>query len=170
MHPDFFGDSFDLVKRFFCQELSGLGYNVKIDGMFTGIWNGKEQDFLKLIALVNTSPNANAQSKSALFIDPDIGANAKGSKKHVSFQSLAAQAQSHKIVFSFDQAFSRQAKAKDVMHQKLAEVEKLGCHGIYYNSHAKFLFVSRDSTVLQELKSHMVSVGLPAFRLFESDG
>ena len=34
MNAEFFGDSYDLVKRFFCQELKELGYKVWIDPMF----------------------------------------------------------------------------------------------------------------------------------------
>jgi hypothetical protein len=28
MHADYFGDSYDVVKRFFCQELQALGYGI----------------------------------------------------------------------------------------------------------------------------------------------
>jgi hypothetical protein len=36
VNPNFFGDSFDIVKRFFCTELAALGYYVIAEPMFTG--------------------------------------------------------------------------------------------------------------------------------------
>jgi hypothetical protein len=46
MNPKFFGDSYDLAKRFFCGALAALDYDVIIDPMFTGEWNGKEKSNL----------------------------------------------------------------------------------------------------------------------------
>lgn len=36
MNRKFFGDSYDIVKRFFCVELAALGYSVEVEPMFTG--------------------------------------------------------------------------------------------------------------------------------------
>ena len=49
MNPSFIGDSYDLVKRFFCFELRALGYKVVVDPMFTGEWKGRECDFFSLL-------------------------------------------------------------------------------------------------------------------------
>ena len=60
MNPDFLGDSYDLVKRFFCHELTALGYVVVIDPMFTGTWNEREQDFYRLIGAVRRESSLHA--------------------------------------------------------------------------------------------------------------
>ena len=167
MNPDFLGDSFDLVKRFFCQELAKLGYAVSVDPMFTGDWNGREQDFFRLICAQPEVP-ANESRHTALFIDPDTGVRENGGKQHVSFERLLKEASSNALVFSFDQSFSRQAEPDKVMLDKLAVIKAEGCHGMYYNSHARFLFVSSQQVRLHELRDHLISLGLPSERLLGS--
>jgi hypothetical protein len=44
MRPEFLGDSFDIVKRFFGETLRSLGYTVYIDPLFSGDWSGKEDN------------------------------------------------------------------------------------------------------------------------------
>ena len=47
MNPKFFGDSYDLVKRFLCAELHVVGYCVTVDPMFTGHGTvGKKASFI----------------------------------------------------------------------------------------------------------------------------
>jgi len=43
VNTKYLGDSYDLVKRFFCRELKNLGYQVVADPMFTGSWTDEEQ-------------------------------------------------------------------------------------------------------------------------------
>ena len=167
MNPDFLGDSFDLVKRFFCQELAKLGYAVSVDPMFTGDWKGQEQAFFRLIC-AQPELSANESKHTALFIDPDTGVRENGGKQHVSFDRLLKEASSNTLVFSFDQSFSRQAEPDKVMVRKLATIKAQWRHGMYYNSHARFLFVSSQQVRLRELRDHLVSLGLPSERLLDS--
>jgi hypothetical protein len=169
MNPIFFGDSFDLVKRFFCGEFRALGYEVRVDPMFTGEWRESKHQFFCLIGarpLDETSPKT---TRRALFFDPDTGVDNKGSARHVSTERLARETSNHELVFSFDQSFSRQLKQREVMTSKLAALNERGCHGMYYDSHARFLFVSRRAQLLDELHAHLVSLGLPATRLLRHD-
>lgn len=166
MNLSFLGDSYDLVKRFFCFELSALGYKVVVDPMFTGMWKGREREFFGLIGVAmdaTVPPNA---IRTALFVDPDTGVKHKSSTQHVSFDRLAQEASSHALVFSFDQSFSRRAKPIEVMKGKLSALKDRGCHAMYYDSHARFLFVSKHEKPLRELRTHLVSLGLPTKRLF----
>lgn len=168
MNPKYFGDSYDLVKRFFCGELSTLGYSVTVNPMLTGNWNGAEEEFYKLIG---TSPSVTLkkdEGRTALFLDPDTGVHKKASKKHVSLQQLSQAASSHALVFTFDQSFSRQAKPRAAMDEKLTTMRENGCHGMYYDSHARFLFVATQAQPLHELREHLVFLGLPGSRLLSS--
>ena len=167
MHPEYFGDSYDLVKRFFIQELKAIGYSICVDPMLTGHWNELEDQFFKLIGAPKTSQSAQAVRR-AMFVDPDTGINSKGGKAHVSFQVLAEHACSNAIVFAFDQSFSRQHKPKVSMLEKLGQMHIHGCYGMYYDSHARFLFISKCQGSLKEFKAHLVSIGLPITRLVES--
>jgi hypothetical protein len=162
---DYFGDSYDLVKRFFCRELSSLGYTVSVEAMFTGEWSGAETQFFKLIGAAPLAANLAPKDRTAVFVDPDTGVHGKVSLHHVSLSRLVELSAHHPLVFAFDQSFSRQAKFPESLHAKLAKLEELGAHGMYYNSHARFLFVARVLGTLERLKAHLVGLGLPSSRL-----
>jgi hypothetical protein len=168
MNPSFFGDSYDLVKRFFCHELASLGYVVAIEPLLTGDWNGADSDFYRLVGVEPLVDRKSPPDRKALFFDPDTGINDKGGRQHVSFERLAQEASNFDIVFSFDQAFSRQANPATVMRLKLAAIYARGCHALYYDSHARFLFAATAKQPLDELRVHLISLGLPTSRLVES--
>ena len=169
MNPDYFGDSYDLVKRFFCRELSLLGYSVAVDPMLTGIWSANEREFYRLIGAEPVESTTPIPKRAALFLDPDTGINEKGGKQHASFDRLARGTANYELVFAFDQSFSRQEKAKDVMRGKLSALRARGCHGMYYDSHARFVFVATERSVLNELQLQLLSLGLPESRLLKAD-
>lgn len=167
MNPKFFGDSYDLVKRFFCTELASLGYAVIVDPMSTSDWGGKEPDFYRLIGAVPAPEEPSREGRAALFIDPDTGVRRDAGPKHVAFERLAAETRAYALVFCFDQSFSRSSGADEVMRERLAALAGLGCHGFYYVSHARFLFLAKQLEPLLEFREHLLSLGLPKTRLFD---
>lgn len=169
MNPAYFGDSYDLVKRFFCAELSALGYSITVNPMFTETWNSTEREFYRLIGVENIAPQSQRSARTVLFIDPDTGVHRKASKQHVSLHQLAEEALRYSLVFSFDQSFSRQSKPAAAMREKLAFMRALGCHAMYYDSHARFLFVAAQEIALRELQAQLMSLGMPASRLLQSE-
>ena len=169
MNPAYLGDSYDLVKRFFCCELSRLGYFVSVDAMLTGDWTTDAGEFYRLIGAEPRDPKTPISARAALFLDPDIGINTKGGKQHASFDRLALESKNYELVFAFDQSFSRQAKSKDVIREKLSALRAKGCHGMYYDSHARFVFVANQRAVLNELRVHLITLGLPQSRLLTAD-
>ena len=169
MHPAYFGDSFDLVKRFFIAELKADNFSVAINPMLTGDWSDTDQDFYKLINCYPKQQIMNDSAKTALFIDPDTGVNERGGKQHISYKALITATKTFDLVFSFDQSFSRQAKPKDIMLLKLRAISELGGHGMYYDSHARFLFVARNAATLNSFRNHLEFVGIPNSRLINSD-
>ena len=70
MNPAYFGDSYDLVKRFFCRELSVLGYLVEVDAMLTGSWSGTEDSFYRLIGAPAHGKTPTEGGPRALLVDP----------------------------------------------------------------------------------------------------
>jgi hypothetical protein len=137
--------------------------------MLTGTWKGREHEFFSLIGVAMDATAPSHSARIALFVDPDTGVKHKGSTQHVSFDRLAQEASSHALVFSFDQSFSHQAKPIEVMKGKLSALKDRGCHAMYYDSRARFLFVSKHGKPLRELRTHLVSLGLPTERLLEID-
>ena len=167
MNPKYFGDSYDIVKRFFCAELKTLGYAVSVQAMLTGDWQGTEADFYRFIG---GNEQNSTLARHALFFDPDTGVHARPSSQHISLRQLCDAATHHDLAFSFDQSFSRQHSPGDVMRQKLLSLSEMNCHGMYYDSHARFLFASSNCGVIDELERHLTSIGLPAWRLIRSSG
>lgn len=169
MNPTYLGDSYDLVKRFFCLELSQLGYSVDVDPMLTGDWSAEQRKAFYLLIGKNTDPQE--KSKTALFLDPDTGIKERRSAQHVSFDQIADEAKRYQVVFAFDQSFRRQAQAqvRSEVLRKLAEIRSRDCHGMYYESHARFFFVAKQRDVLEGLRRHFLCLGLPAFRLLMSE-
>lgn len=165
MNPAYFGDSYDLVKRFFCSEVSALGYKVLIEPMLTGEWLGAEAQFFKLVGATPSSRRSSPAQETALLVDPDTGVHSKAGGRHVSIHQLVALAKQHALVFAFDQSFSRQAKYADAMLAKLASIQELGAHAMYYNSHARFVFVAETPEPLAALREHLMRIGLPSHRL-----
>jgi hypothetical protein len=167
MNPYYRGDSYDIVKRFFCEALRTLGYAVYIEPMFTGEWSGIDADFYAFLGVKHVRNFESNHSRTALFIDPDKGVSGRVSVMHTSFDRLAQSLEQHTIVFAFDQSFSRSSKPKEKeqMVRKLAELKSRGCEAFYYDSHARFLFASRTGNDLQALQDHLHSLGLPESRI-----
>jgi hypothetical protein len=72
MNPNWFGDSYDIVKRFFLDVLRSLGYAVYVDPMPSGDWTSIEPEFLKFLGAQHLR-EAERSRDSALLLDPDTG-------------------------------------------------------------------------------------------------
>jgi hypothetical protein len=168
MNPRFLGDSYDIVKRFFCRELAGLGYEVAVDPLFTGDWSGRETDFHRLVLAKHRNEFSRDAARTALLLDPDTGVWAKAAdKQHVSFERICEEVATHDLVFAFDQSFLRGAP-KSAMHQKLLILRERGLSAMYYDSHARFLFASQRQEHLDEILTRFISLGLPASRFIHA--
>ncbi len=170
MNPKDLGDSYDLVKRFFCSALAALGYEVVVDPMFTGEWNGHEETYYRLIG-ARPLRKSTTSRPTALFVDPDTGVRKAAGKRYVSFDRMVAELQNHELVFVFDQSFPYQGQPQVVMRmrEKLSAISSRGYHGFYYDSHARFLFRSRKAENLNMLVGRLRELGIPDSRLLILD-
>lgn len=170
MNPKWFGDSYDIVKKFFVDTLKDIGYEVYIDPMFTGNWNEKEQHFINFIgAKLNDGFEIPAR-KSAILVDPDTGIKEKASSKHVNFNTIIQNLDKYEIVFLFDQSFSRSKSSEEQMQKKLSTLNKLGGNGFYYDSHTKFLFASKNLNAINAIRERPLQIGIPRTRLITRKG
>ena len=170
LNPKWFGDSYDIVKKFFVDILKNSGYEVYMDPMFTGSWGGEKQNFIKFVGAKFVDEFKNTNEKSALFIDPDTGIGKKSSSKHVTVNSISRKLEKYEIVFSFDQSFSYGKSPKEQMQEKLSELILQGGTGFYYDSHARFLFASKNMSTINEIKETLLEIGLPSTRLYIKKG
>jgi hypothetical protein len=170
MKPSYLGDSYDIVKKFFCRVLKEQGYDVFIDPMmFTGKWDDtKKQRFYLFLGVKHVSDHKCGQTSTALLVDPDTGVWERGKNKqktHVSFDMIADLCKCHRIVFVFDQSFALNRPRGPRMKAKLKALAGKGCKPLYYKSHACFLFASRSPESIWLLRDYLVGLGLPEDRL-----
>jgi len=169
MKSQWFGDSYDIVKRYFVGILKEVGYQVVVDPMLTDEWNGLEKKFYDFLGAAPTS-GSNSR-KSALLLDPDTGIGKEETKQHTTIEIIASHLQKYEVVFTFDQSFSRadskSGKMEKQMIEKLDLLKKTGNFGFYYNSHAKFLFAASSKERLNTVEQKLRSSGLPKSRLLK---
>jgi len=168
MKSDWFGDSYDIVKRFFVGELRALGYTVYLDPMASGDWARIEPAFLSFLGVRHLC-DAREPGSSALLLDPDTGIADHRSRLHISIASIVGHLAMHDIVLVFDQSFSRNADPREQIFAKLRQLRAQGAHGFYYDSHARFLFASSAADRLGLLRNALATVGLPGHRLIALD-
>ncbi|MDX1439105.1 MAG: hypothetical protein R3284_04300 [Rubricoccaceae bacterium] len=164
MNPQWFGDSFDIVKRFFAEVLRELDYEIFVDPMSTGDWSELETRFLTFLGVQHIRDVKDTQ-RSALLLDPDTGIGKRETKKHTSIQRIITELGNHNIVFAFDQSFSRGRPSLPQMREKLEHVQSLGAFAFFYDSHARFLFASRSRQDLDSVVGQLIAVGLPSTRI-----
>jgi hypothetical protein len=161
-----FGDSYDIVKRFFCEVLRGQRYDIFIEPMFTDErQSSKESLFYRFLDVKHVSDHTRGRTSTALLVDPDTGVSNHDRKKHVSFDRIADLCKVHRIVFVFDQAFSRSRSRDEQMKEKLTALVRRKRTALYYKSHACFLFASRSRKSICRLRDHLVRLGVPEKRL-----
>lgn len=142
------------------------GYRVDVDARFTGEWPGETREqFMTLLGITAQPPGAD---RAALLMDPDTGIGANRGPSHVTFQEVVDACDRYALVVVFDQSFNRGVPRPDEVRRKLAVFAQLGCAAMYYDSHASFLFASRDTAALANLRSRLVACGLPESRLIAS--
>jgi len=169
MNLEHFGDSYDFVKRFFCRELSALGYAVDAEPYFCDVSGANAiKDYYLLLGVQPVASPRRSAKRTALFLDPDIGINNKGGAHHVSLNQLVKESRSVDLVFAFDQSFSRAKRADEIIFDKLEKINNHKCFGMYYNNtHARFVFVATRAATLFELKRHLLTLGIPKSRLIQ---
>jgi hypothetical protein len=167
MNPEWFGDSYDIVKRFLSAELQRVGVRVYADPMLTGEWPDGAAAFLAFIGATHADEARGSDYNTALFIDPDTGVRERASARHCTITYMVRQAEKFSLVFAFDQSFSRNAPAQIQMEYKLDQLRELGVHGFYYDSHARFLFTARQRRHLLKARDSLIAAGLPERRLVE---
>ncbi len=166
MHAEWFGDSYDIVKRFFIRVLREAGYQVYVDPMFTGDWKEIEESFYAFLGAKPMSHTFLPKGNKVLLLDPDTGIGQRKTKQHVTLDRIVRELDTYDVVFSFDQSFSRGIPSDLQMGEKLQRLNSLGAYGFYYDSHAKFLFSAKSVDKLNGLRSLFAATGLPSTRLW----
>jgi len=172
MDKKYLGDSYDLVKRFFAQELCSIA-RLYADPWF--IPKDIQADFGRITG-IKMSTEVSDGSTFGLLLDPDTGILAPGrsggdrGKKHISLRQIIGYFQSSprpQYLVCFDQSHHRK-KGNPPQQQRMCKMTFLSNNGLrsfYYKSHAPFLFVARDLETLRSIRKRLLSAGIPACKI-----
>lgn len=164
MKDEYFGDSFDIVKRFFVRQLRSSGFAVTIDPTYLEDM-AKADEFVAFVGA--HAQHVLTPNDAVLFLDPDTGIGSGSKRSHITIQQIADLACDHAGILCYDQSFAHAKYAETLtrMKAKLEEVEAHNVSGFYYDSHARFLFASKSHDALDRMRSAILVTGLPVHRL-----
>jgi len=183
MRIQFFGDSYDVVKRFLIRTVAPDAKWIAFP-MFTHEVAAADISALEAFLGVSiASPHAMTSSTdraahlSALadhrhiFLDPDTGIKLKPSNgadavKYVFGPELVALCEQNpdRLLLVFDQSVPRGAERKAIA-EKLGYFRKKGLCGFAYLSHACFLVLSRSESACETARKRLLAAHLPQIRL-----
>ncbi len=185
MRASFFGDSYDLAKRFFLATLKPMG-PWAVHPTFTSkgepLPAGFPSEFERLLgaSLIDCEVLSDVAARRAslakcdaaghLLLDPDTGIRLPKAKRapsldHVECDELArmVRARPDRLTLVFDQAFSR-GRPGEQLREKLEWLEDEGLHGCAFRSHACFVFVACEPETIQRALTLLADAGLPMGR------
>ncbi len=175
MDPNWFGDSYDIVKRSLLQWLSECG-TWAVHPMFSNsVCPAFAEEFSSFLglSLVTTAPVPAQSDRESyfecaiawrstdhLFFDPDTGVSLPGStttKKHLKAEELAkiVNGRRGKLALVYDQSFSYSSVDDKILRikEKLTLLREHGIYGLVYSSHANFILASSDEKVLSDAET-----------------
>jgi hypothetical protein len=170
MNKKHLGDSYDLVKRFFYQELDPIA-RLYAHPEFVPL---EIRDPYTKVTRLPILPETGPDGRFGIVLDPDTGVRLpdntvhRVSRRHVTLQFIVElNTKRHpEYVICFDQSHHRKHEHSRE-DQRKAKMEFLRTHGIpsfYYVSHAPFLFTSHKSETLRSILDRLISAGIPGCR------
>ncbi len=185
MRLQYFGDFYDLAKRFLMQCLAP-DEPWGIIPMFTDEWNPEQIALFEGLLggcarqteIVTAQTDRVTYFEEALedghtFIDPDTGVSLENRRsenwpKFISLEELSdfVLQNSDHMTLVYDQSYSRQSELiVPRMRKKLARLDARGITGFGYLGQASFLVMSCDSSVLEQARQNLLNAGIPSCRL-----
>jgi hypothetical protein len=168
MDQKFLGDSYDLVKRFWAENLSSIA-PIYADGKF--VPEEIREIYTKITGIPIFHPLV--AHPFAIFLDPSTGipspnnAARKPTRKHAPLQYITEIFETYRPEFliCFDQSYSRGRNKESCMEEKRDALTTKGLCAFYYTSHANFLLVSESAKITNSIRKQLLDLGIPAERL-----
>ena len=179
MRMCYFGDSYDIVKKFLIHSLAPDAEWVVFPMFSHQVKSGDIQAFEEFLGIqvisksVITKDNridslASLGHYQHIFIDPDIGISLKPSNsvKHISGPELVniCHEGRNRLLLVFDQSFNR-GKMDEEIAEKLSYFKKQNIYGFTYRSHACFVVLSASKAAYKNAYNRLLGSGLPRKRL-----
>lgn len=169
MRDIYLGDSYDLVKRFWREQLMPIAPLLGHPRFVPESLRGR---FTLLTTIPFFEPEKTPAAPFGLFLDPHTGIPlpkegvTKATIEHAPLPFIADEMKrlSPKYAICFDQSHHRQHKLdgdeqKDLKRQCLRE---RGIASFYYLSHAPFLFMAKAASDLEAVRQRLIDIGIPA--------
>jgi len=169
MREKYLGDSYDLVKRFWCAGLKPIA-PLYAHPKFLPAGIRAQYTAVTSIPILNSPPSG----RFGVLLDPHTGiprpddsfSGATASHASLPFVVQVNQELHPTYIICFDQSYHRQhgldrAKQRDVKRKFL---RKGGIESFYYVSHAPFLFLASKRKILAALRDRLTSLGIPTCR------
>ena len=168
MSPGYLGDSYDIVKQSLLRWLGSMGTWVTHPMFTEPVSSQQADDFALLIGTrllsidhITNDTNRIAylapahESHEHVFLDPDIGIRLKPTRgKKAPFYVFGpelieiVQACSDKLVMVFDQSLARGSERQQLQN-KLQTFSTQGIHSVTYVSHACFVLLGNDKSLVE---------------------
>jgi hypothetical protein len=171
MNHKYLGDSFDIVKRFWAENLRDLAPLVAHPRF---VPDAIKTDFKRVVMMPVLDLNIITVKPFGLFLDPDTGIplptapmqRDTASHAPVSFIADELKRLDALYLVCFDQSHDRACRLTKTEQRmsKSAALRTLGIASFYYVSHAPFLFGARDMGTLDSVRHKLMQVGIPAWR------
>lgn len=172
MDQEFLGDSYDLVKRFWAENLSSIA-PIYADERF--VPDGIRDAYTKMtrIPLFQHS----VSHPFAIFLDPCTGIPRltnplrKPTKKYAPLPFIVEVFEKYhpEFLICFDQSFGYNESKEVSMEEKRTQLTSNGLFAFYFSSHANFLFVSESYETITVLRKRLITLGIPDARLKPHD-
>ncbi len=171
MRGKYLGDSYDLVKRFWFENLYAIAPLYAHPKFVPGQIRSAYEAVTSIPILVLESV---PKGTIGILLDPDTGIPLPKSSKRTTvshatlpFTMDVFEKFHPKYVICFDQSYDRQHELsrKEQRQTKMEFLSKHGFASFYYVSHAPFLFTTKTPESLAEIRTHLMSLGIPETRL-----
>jgi hypothetical protein len=170
MHKKHLGDSFDVVKRFWREQLAEIAL-LHAHPLFVEI--DIRIEFTKLTEIPVIEFKEKPRFPFGLFFDPDTGIALPGDaiimprRSHATLPFIVDEFKrwQPKYAICYDQSKHRKHKKGWTVEQQRAEkqsyLRERKIASFYYVSHAPFLFMAKESPTLEHIRNHLISLGIP---------
>jgi len=184
MRMDFFGDSYDIVKKFLIQSIAPNADWVAFPMFSHEVDDKKIKAFEQFLGvrvvsktIISTTTNrvehlAASAHHRHIFIDPDTGiklepTHGANSVKYIFGTELVTlcKGSPERLLLVYDQSVPRGSELKSI-REKLAYFRAQNICGFAYVSHACFLILSASSFASKKSYDGLLGSNLPSFRLF----
>ncbi|MFY9742524.1 MAG: hypothetical protein WA252_14455 [Candidatus Sulfotelmatobacter sp.] len=163
MDESYIGDSYDLVKRFFCQALGPIA-PLYAHPQFVPLAIREAYVAATTIPILGTRP----ENGFGILLDPDKGVcMGRATRKHASLSLISEvnRGLCPKYIVCFDQSFDRNRDRREQMRAKGKILRGEGLWSLYYVSHASFLLAAKGAEALEVIAGALRSAGIPSSRL-----